>query len=180
MINDKFRANVSQQPRVADSAWIAPGAVVIGQAVIGDKATVWFQSVIRADGDRITVGAHSNVQDGAVLHADDGFPCEIGERVTIGHRAVVHGATVGNGALIGMGAIVMNGAIIGEESLIAAGAVVKEHAVVEPRTLWAGIPAKKVRELPEAAVVKLSSAWEHYVDAGEVYADLMKDVEPES
>ena len=94
--------------------------------------------------------------------------------------AVVHGATVGDGALIGMGAIVMNGAIVGEKALIAAGSVVKENTVVEPRTLWAGVPARKVRELPEAAVTKLSSAWEHYVGAGEVYAEALKDGDSKS
>ena len=116
-----------------------------------------------------------------MLHADDGFPCRIGQRVTIGHRAIVHGATVHDGALIGMGAIVMNGAVIGEHALIAAGAVVKENTVVEPQTLWAGVPAKLICKLPGPAIEKMSSAWQHYVDAGTVYAEVVKknDVLPD-
>lgn len=163
--------SLSVAPDVARNVWVAPGATIVGRVRIDSNASVWYGCVIRGDGDSVSVGEDSNIQDGAVLHVDEGFPCVIGCRVTIGHRAVVHGARIGDGALIGMGAIVMNGCDIGEQSLIAAGAVVLEGTVVEPRTLWAGVPARKIRSLDEAVLEQLESAWRHYVQAGRLYRD---------
>lgn len=163
--------SLSVDSDVADNVWIAHGAIIIGRVTIDSNASVWYGCVIRGDGDLISVGENSNIQDGAVLHVHKGFPCVIGRCVTIGHRGVVHGASIGDGALIGMGAIVMNGRDIGEQSLIAAGVVVLEGTVVEPRTLWAVVPTRKIRSLDDAALKQLDEAWRHDVEAGSLYRD---------
>jgi len=144
-----------RSPQVADGAWVAPTAVLVGSVVIGEGASVWYGAVLRADNEPITIGARSNVQDNAVFHVDKGKPVVLGEGVSVGHGAVVHGATVEDHVLIGMNATVMNGSVIGTESLIAAGALVTEGMVVPPRSLVAGVPAKVRRELTDAEVDKL-------------------------
>ena len=149
-------------PQVADTAWIAPTAVLAGSVVIGDGASVWYGTVLRADNEPITIGARSNVQDNCVFHVDQGKPVLLGEGVSIGHSAVVHGATIEDHVLVGMHATVMNGAVIGTESLIAAGALVTEGMVVPPRSLVAGVPAKVRRELTEAEIAKLHHNAEIY------------------
>jgi carbonic anhydrase/acetyltransferase-like protein (isoleucine patch superfamily) len=130
------------QPQIHPSAFIAPGAVIIGQAEVKEKASVWFGAIIRSDTERIVIGAGSNVQDGAVLHADPGDPCILGSQVTIGHRAVVHGATIDDGALVGIGAIVLNQARIGKGAMVGAGAVVPPGMEIPDGMLAVGVPAK--------------------------------------
>ena len=135
----------SGSPLVASSAWVAPDANLVGPVRLGDEASVWFGATLRADGDRIDVGARSNIQDGVVLHTDPGHPLEVGRDVSVGHRAVLHGWTVGDGVLVGVGAIVLNGARIGAGALVAAGAVVLEGTVVPPGSVVVGVPGR-VRE----------------------------------
>ncbi|PSK85964.1 carbonic anhydrase/acetyltransferase-like protein (isoleucine patch superfamily) [Murinocardiopsis flavida] len=144
-------------PAVPDSAWVAPGAVLVGAVTLGDEASVWYTAVLRADGDAIAVGRGSNVQDGAVLHADPGYPVRIGDDATVGHRAIVHGATVGDGTLIGMGAILLNGAEIGAGCLVAAGSLIPEGFTAPPGVLLVGAPAKVRRELTEEEAADLAS-----------------------
>lgn len=156
-------------PQIAAGAWIHASAVVVGEVVLHDDVSVWPTAVLRGDRDRITVGVASNVQDGAVLHADPGVPCTIGARVTIGHRAVVHGATVEDGALIGIGAIVLNGAVVGAGALVAAGAVVPEGMVIPPGTLVRGVPAKVVGPLRVEQATRIARGWETYVMLKERY-----------
>lgn len=158
-----------QGPRVAGTAWVHGSAVVVGEVELHEGVSVWPTAVIRGDRDRITVGAESNVQDGAVLHADPGVPCTIGVRVTIGHRAVVHGATVGDGALIGIGAIVLNGAVVGAGALVAAGAVVPEGMVIPPGVLVRGVPAQVVGPLRQEQAMRVARGWETYVALKERY-----------
>ena len=136
-------------PVVDATAWLAAGAILAGRVSLGAHSSVWYNAVVRADGDAITVGEGSNVQDGAVLHADPGFPVSLGSGVTVGHLAVVHGATVEDDVLIGIHATVLNGARIGRESLIAAGSVVLEGTQIPPGSLVAGLPAKVRRELTD-------------------------------
>lgn len=136
-------------PSIDPSAFVAAGARLIGAVTLHEGASVWYNAVLRADGDAITVGVGSNVQDNVAVHVDRGSPVVIGENVSIGHNAVVHGCTIGDGALIGMGAVVLNGAVIGDGCLVAAGAVVLEGTVVPPGSLVAGVPAKVRRELSE-------------------------------
>ena len=149
------------------TAFIHPEAVVIGNVTLGQRASVWPTAVLRGDSDRIEVGDESNVQDGAVLHADDGVPCIVGKRVTIGHRAIVHGATVEDDCLIGMGSIVLNHAVIGAGSLVAAGALVTEGMQVPPGSLVVGIPAKVLREVDDQTRERIQRGTAAYVEMAE-------------
>ena len=150
-------------PQLGTGTWVDETAVLIGRVVLGDRSSVWPQAVLRGDTDLISVGDESNVQDGAVLHADEGVPCTVGERVTIGHRAIVHGCRVDDESLIGMGAIVMNNAHIGAGCLVAAGAVVPEGMQVPAGHLVRGIPAKPVRALTDDELEGLRRSAAHYV-----------------
>ncbi|WP_030147477.1 MULTISPECIES: gamma carbonic anhydrase family protein [unclassified Streptomyces] len=138
-----------REPRIDETAFVAPTASVIGGVSLGPGASVWYGAVLRGDVESISVGASSNVQDNCTLHADPGFPVSVGERVSVGHNAVVHGATVEDDCLIGMGATVLNGAVIGAGSLVAAQALVPQGMVVPPGSLVAGVPAKVKRPLTE-------------------------------
>ena len=149
-------------PQVASSAWVAPGAHVMGQVVLEDEANIWFGAVLRGDNEPIVVGRGSNVQENSVFHTDPGCPLTIGADVTVGHMAILHGCTIEDGALIGMGATVMNRAVIGAGSLIGAGALVPEGKVIPPRSLVLGSPGKVVRELDEAASRALLKSAEGY------------------
>lgn len=151
-----------RKPQVAETAWIAPTAVLAGSVRIGEGASVWYGAVLRADNEPITIGARSNVQDNCAFHVDRGKPVVLGEGVSVGHGAVIHGATIGDHVLIGMSATVMNGAVIGDETLVAAGALVTEGMIVPPRSLVAGVPAKVRRELSDAEVDKLHHNAEIY------------------
>ena len=135
------------KPVVPASAFIAPGAVILGAATLGEESSLWYGAVARADINRISVGAQSNVQDGSVLHVSDDHACEIGERVTVGHRAVVHACRVDDEVLVGMGAILLDGCHIGPRSIVAAGALVPKGMVVPGGTLVVGSPARVIRVL---------------------------------
>lgn len=134
-------------PRVPQSAFIAPGATVIGAVELGEESSVWYGAVLRGDINRVIIGAQSNVQDLSVLHVSDDFAAVVGERVTIGHRAIVHACTVGDEVLVGMGAIILDGAEIGPRSIIAAGALVTKGARIPEGSLVVGSPGKVVRTL---------------------------------
>ena len=134
-------------PHVDPQAWVAATAVLAGAVTVERGASVWFGSVLRADGDTITIGEGSNIQDGVIAHADPGLPVDVARNVSVGHGAVLHGCSIGEGSLIGMRAVVLNGARIGAACLVAAGSVVLEGAQFEDRSLIAGVPAKRRREL---------------------------------
>ena len=135
-------------PKFGNNNFIAENATVVGDVVTGDDCSIWFQAVVRGDVHYIRMGNKVNVQDGAILHCTyQKAPLNIGNNVSIGHRAIVHGCTVQDNVLIGMGAIVMDHAVIGENSIIAAGAIVLENTIVEPGSIYAGVPAKKVKEV---------------------------------
>lgn len=142
--------------------WVAPDAHVIGRVRLGERVGIWFGAVLRGDNEQVAVGEGSNVQEGAVLHTDWGFPAMVGRHCTIGHRAIIHGCTIEDAVLIGMGATVMNGAVIGTESLVGAGALVTEGKRFPPRSLIVGSPAKAIRTLDDAAVAGLHRSAEHY------------------
>ncbi|MGO4592386.1 gamma carbonic anhydrase family protein [Leifsonia sp. 2TAF2] len=139
----------NRSPKVADDAWVAPGATVIGEVELRAGASVWYGAVVRADNAPIVICRDSNLQDNVSAHADPAFPLTVGERVSVGHNAVLHGCTIEDDVLIGMSATVLNGARIGAGSLVAAGAVVTQGAVIPPRSLVAGVPAKVRRELTD-------------------------------
>lgn len=156
-------------PSIDDTALIAENATLVGRVTIREGASVWFGAVMRGDTDDLELGARSNLQDNAVVHADAGSPATIGSDVSIGHGAVVHGCRIGDGSLIGMNATVLNGADIGAQSLVAAGAVVLEGTVVPPRSLVAGVPAKVRRELSDDEVAALAANAAHYVELATLY-----------
>lgn len=143
--------------------WIADTAVVIGNTILHDDSSVWFNAAIRGDNEAIEIGARSNVQENCVLHVDPGFPMKIGANCTIGHKVMLHGCTIGQGSLVGMGAIVLNGAEIGEGSLVGAGALVPEGKTYPPRSLILGTPGKVVRELSDKDLAMIQRGVETYV-----------------
>lgn len=150
--------------------WIAPDAHVIGNVRLGSGVGVWFGAVIRGDNEPIVVGARSNIQDGAVLHTDIGFPLTVGEECTVGHRAILHGCTVGPCSLIGMGATVLNGARIGSYCLVGANALVTEGKEFPDYSLIVGSPAKAVRTLDAASSERLLQSARNYVANAQRYA----------
>lgn len=170
----------ARRPRIDPTAYIADGAQVIGDVVLGANASVWFNAVLRGDTERITIGAGSNVQDGTVVHADPGFPCTIGENVVTGHGAIVHGCQIGDDCLIGMGAIILNGATIGDGSIVAAGALVPEGKAFPPRSLIMGVPAKAVREATEKDLEMIAGGARHYQERARLYRDELGDAETET
>ena len=149
-----------QRPQVADDVWLAPGARLMGRAVVEAAASVWFNAVLRADSEEIRIGPGSNVQDGAVFHVDPGYPISVGRDCTIGHGAIVHGATVEDEVLIGMGATLLNGARIGSGSIVGANALITENKVIPPNSMVLGVPGKVVRETTDAErdVIRRSAA----------------------
>ena len=149
---------------VDETAYLAPGAVVLGDVTIGAESSVWFGAVIRGDCDAIRIGRRTNVQDLCVLHADFGLPCILGDGVTVGHGAIVHGCQVADGVMIGMRAVVMNGAKIGAGSIIGVGAVVTEGTEVPPASLVMGLPGKVKRAIEAADAALIEHAAAHYVE----------------
>ncbi len=158
-------ALASQSPETPPdgSYWIAPDAHVIGRVMLGEEVGIWFGAVLRGDNEPIRVGARSNIQEGAVIHVDPGYPVTIGDGCTIGHRAIVHGCTIGDNSLIGMGATVLNGAVIGNNCLVGANALVTEGKVFPDNSLIVGSPARAIRLLDDAAVAGLKKSAENYV-----------------
>ena len=161
-------------PRLAESAWIADSAVVIGNVELGDEASIWFGAVLRGDTETLSIGRRSNVQDGSVLHADHGFPLVLGEDVTVGHQVMLHGCTIGDGSLIGIQAVVLNGARIGRHCLVAAGAVVTEGKEFPDGSLILGAPARVVRPLTPEQIEGLKQSAAHYVENARRYRDGLK------
>lgn len=151
-------------PRVADSAWVADSAEVMGNVELHEDASIWFGAVLRGDNEPITIGAGTNVQDGSVLHADFGQPLTLGARVTVGHKVVLHGCMVGDESLIGIGAVVLNGARIGRNCLVGAGALVTEGKEFPDGSMIIGSPAKAVRQLTPEQIEGLRKSAQGYVE----------------
>lgn len=146
------------------TAFLARGAIVLGDVHVGRDASLWYGCVVRGDTERIAIGEEANIQDLCVLHADPGFPCEVGPRATVGHRAILHGCLIEESCMIGMGAILLNGSRIGRGSVVGAGAVVPEGAEIPPGSLVMGIPGKVVRAVDSAMAARIEHAWRHYVE----------------
>jgi len=158
-------------PQIHESAFIAPGCTIIGDVTIGADSSVWYNCVLRADVSRIVIGERSNIQDGTVCHCDperlgdpDGSPLLIGDDVLIDHMAMVHGCTIKDRGFVGLGAIAMNKSVIGHDAMLAAGAMLTEGKVMEDRMLWAGRPAKPMKELSEAAIAGMRTCVAHYAE----------------
>jgi carbonic anhydrase/acetyltransferase-like protein (isoleucine patch superfamily) len=162
-----------KRPRIDPTAYLAPGARVIGDVEIGPRSSIWFNAVIRADSAPVRIGTETNVQDGAILHVDPDAPCFVGDVSTIGHGAIVHGCTIGRSCLIGMGSVVLSGAVIGDESIVAAGALIPEGRAYPERSLLVGSPARRLRDLSDEDVARLiQPGAQHYVDFAVEYRSL--------
>ncbi len=160
-------------PEIDASAWVAPGATLVGDVTLGADSSVWYGCVLRGDVHRVRIGARSNVQDLSLLHVTHGrFACEVGDEVTIGHRAVVHGCRVEDAALIGIGAIVLDGARVGEGAWVGAGALVVPGAEIPPRTLALGVPARVVRALGDEELSLQRERTLQYVETAREHARL--------
>jgi carbonic anhydrase/acetyltransferase-like protein (isoleucine patch superfamily) len=151
-------------PRVAESAWVADSAQVMGNVELAEDASVWFGVVIRGDTETIQIGRGSNIQDASVLHADIGKPLVVGDNVTVGHKVMLHGCSIGDGSLIGIGAVVLNGAKIGKGCIVGAGALVTEGKEFPDGSMIIGSPAKAVRELTQAQQDGLKMSALHYIE----------------
>jgi gamma-carbonic anhydrase len=167
-------------PRIHDSAFIAPGCRIIGDVEIGPDASVWYNCVMRADVSRIVIGARSNVQDGTVIHCDGpipgarpDYPTLIGDDVLVGHMAMLHGCVLEDRAFVGLSATVMNGCVIEGDGMLAAGAMLTSNKRIGARQLWAGAPAKLVRDLTEAAVIEMRLGVAHYVENARHHAEAL-------
>lgn len=159
-----------KRPRVGERVYLAETAAIIGDVVLGDDVSVWYNTVLRGDCHSIRVGARSNIQDNCAIHVTQGkHSTTLEEEVTLGHGAIVHGAVVRRGALIGIRATVLDGAEIGESAFIGAGAVVTPRTIVPPRTLWLGAPARQVRELSAAEVEDLNHFHRNYMEYKQEY-----------
>jgi carbonic anhydrase/acetyltransferase-like protein (isoleucine patch superfamily) len=159
----------AKTPKLADDCWIAENATVSGDVTIGRETSIWFGAVMRGDTEAIRIGDASNIQDLCCLHGDPGFPCIIGDRVTVGHGAIVHGAIVESDCLIGIGAIILNGATISSGSIVAAGALVPEGKTIPPNSLVMGTPGKVIRETTEDDRSKIDRGTKHYVSLSRAY-----------
>jgi carbonic anhydrase/acetyltransferase-like protein (isoleucine patch superfamily) len=155
-------------PEIHPSVYIAQGAMIIGDVTIGEESSVWFNAVLRGDLDQIRIGARTNIQDGTIVHLDKGFPCIIGDDVTVGHGCIVHGCTVGDGAMLGMGAIVLTGAKIGERAIVGAGALVREGQEIPQETVAVGIPAKVRRDVSAEDLERIRFGTLDYVTRGQI------------
>ena len=165
----KYSLDGQEVTLVGSGHFIAPNAAVIGNVTLHERSSVWFSCVLRGDAERIEVGAGSNIQDGAVLHADPGFPTLVGSNVTVGHKAMLHGCTIGDGSLVGIGAIVLNGANVGKNCLIGAGALVTEGMEIADGSMVLGAPAKIRRQFTEEEQAALGLNADHYVQNADRY-----------
>jgi len=160
-----------RRPDIADDAYVAPSADVIGSVRLGARSSLWFQVVLRGDNDWIEIGADSNVQDGSVIHTDRGVPTRLGERVTVGHVALLHCCTVGDDSLIANGARVLDRVVIGRHCLIAAGALIPPDRTIPDGSVVMGSPGKIVREVTERDLALIASTARHYAARAAAYRD---------
>lgn len=158
------------KPSFDEGCWVADNATVIGRVHAGKNVSIWYNVVVRGDNDPIVIGDNTNIQDGSVLHNDDGVPLTIGANVTVGHMVMLHGCTIGDGSLIGINAVVLNHAVIGKECIIGANALIPEGKVIPDRSLVVGSPGRIIRELSDADIEGLRANAAHYVDNARRYA----------
>ena len=164
-------------PHIDDSAFIAAGCRIIGDVTIGPSASIWYNCVIRAEVNRVVIGARTNIQDGSVVHCDgpmpglpDGCPTIIGDDVLIGHMAMIHGCTLHDRAFIGLSSTIMNGAVVESDAMLAAGAMLTQGKRIETRQLWAGSPARFVRDLDDGAIAGMRLGVAHYIENAKAHA----------
>lgn len=158
-------------PTTGKDVYVAPGAAVVGDVVLGDRVNIWFNAVIRADRSRISIGADTNIQDNCVIHVETDADVMIGSGVSIGHGAIVHGCTIGDDTLIGMGAIILNHAVIGKNCIVGAGALVTEDTVIPNNSVVIGQPGRIVRQVTPEEIAENAKNAAHYIENAALYAD---------
>jgi carbonic anhydrase/acetyltransferase-like protein (isoleucine patch superfamily) len=151
------------------TAFIAATAAVMGDVSLGERASVWYGAVLRGDMAPIVIGAESNIQDGSIVHVDEGVPCTVGRRVGVGHGVILHGCTIEDDSLVGMGSVLLNNVRVGTGSVIAAGAVVPEGMIIPPGSLVMGVPGRIVRPVDAALKERIAATWAHYVKQAEAH-----------
>ena len=162
---------ILKNPQIHKTAFTATGSRIIGDVILKEDSSVWYNTVARADINRIIIGKRSNIQDNSVIHLENDQGVDVGDDVTVGHNAIIHGCTIQNGALIGMGAIIMNGAVIGRGAVIGAGAVIKENMIVPDLSLVVGIPGKIIKTMTEDTY-KNNVKWAHkYVQLSKIHKE---------
>jgi carbonic anhydrase/acetyltransferase-like protein (isoleucine patch superfamily) len=159
----------NKSPQIDPQSWVAPNATIIGDVRLGKNVSIWWNATLRGDNDPISIGENSNIQDGSVLHTDEGVPLNIGRNVTVGHLVMLHGCTVGDGSLIGIGSVLLNRCVIGQQSIVGANTLIPEGKIFPDRSLIVGSPGKVVRQLSEQEVAALAHSAEHYVHNGQRY-----------
>ena len=163
---------VHEHPEIHPSAFVAESADLIGAVTIEKDASIWYQVVIRADDEPVTIGIGSNIQDGVIIHIDSGYPTIIGQGVTVGHRAIVHGAHIADHVMISMGAIILSGALIGDHCIIGAGALVTEKMDIPPRSLVLGVPGRIIRSVTDDQIKRIHQTADGYVERRKLYKTL--------
>ena len=158
-------------PKLAEGAWVAPGASVIGDVPLAENVSIWFGVVIRCDNEPIVIGKNTNIQDNSVLHSDPGMPLTIGEGVTVGHKVMLHGCSVGDNSLIGIGATILNGAVIGKNCIIGAHALITEGKNIPDNSLVVGSPGRVIKTLGDAQAQMLKMSALHYVENAKRFRD---------
>lgn len=166
-----------ESPDIADTAWVADSAQVMGAVTLADNASVWFGAILRGDTERISIGVNSNIQDGTVIHADHGYPVTIADNVTVGHQVMLHGCTIGEGSLIGIKAVVLNGAKIGKHCIVGAGALVTEGKEFPDGSMILGSPAKVVKMLAPEQIAGLERSALHYVQNASRFKSGLKKID---
>lgn len=156
-------------PKVGKGCFFAPDSKVIGNTIIGDDVSIWFNSIIRGDVDQIKIGPKTNIQDFSMLHVSSGFPLIIGKEVTVGHRVTLHGCTIGDNCLIGMGATIMDGAVIGENSLVAAGSLIPPGKKYPPKSFIRGVPGRRERDLSSDESKQFGNHYKSYLENKKLY-----------
>ncbi|GGC17522.1 gamma carbonic anhydrase family protein [Oxalicibacterium flavum] len=163
-------------PAIASSAYVTDSATVVGRVTLGEDSSVWFQATIRGDHENITIGRNCNLQEGAVLHADPGFPLQMEDHVSVGHQAMLHGCSIGEGSLIGIQAVILNGARIGRNCLVGAGALVTEGKTFPDNTLIIGSPARALRTLDEKDIANLRRIADSYAERSRQFKTQLKRI----
>ena len=169
--------SLGKVPSLGHDCFVADNATLVGDVVLGSRCSIWFNAVLRGDIEGIELGDETNIQDGSVLHTDEGFPLQIGNRVTVGHKAMLHGCRIGDGSLVGINAVVLNGVQIGKHCLIGANALVTEGKIIPDRSLVLGSPGRVIRTLTDEEVIALRDAASHYVSTGERYLRELRPID---
>lgn len=161
-------------PQLGSGVWIAPNATVIGDVRLAENVSIWWNAVLRGDNDPVMIGANTNIQDGSVLHTDEGVPLALGRDITVGHMVMLHGCSVGDGSLIGIKSVILNGAVIGKNCLIGANTLIPEGKTIPDRSLVMGSPGKVVRELTDEQIARIAWSAQHYVQNAQRYRQMLE------